>query len=1162
MFSKNFEKWDSILGWSVFFIALIVYTITVEPTNSFWDAGEYIATAAKLQVGHPPGAPLLQMIGAFFAMFTLENSQIAFAVNYVSVVSSAFTILFMFWTLTNIIRKLIGTTEPITESKSIAVFGAALVGSLAFTFSDSFWFNAVETEVYSMASFIMALLLWLGLKWTDNLEDPRGNRYLILISFVVGLTFGIQFMGFLAIPTIGLLYFFKKYKTVTIANFVIANAAAIGVLMLVYKFSLTYVLKLFGWSEVFFVNSFGLPFNSGTLIMGLVFIAVFYLALSYTRKHNYRMANTITLCLMFLMLGFSSWMMLPIRANADVVINENNPEDARALLAYYNREQYPGVDSPVYGAYYSSIFGEPGEDEDEAPKYEKDEKTGKYVIVNYYKNAAQGDDPDHVGILPRLWSGQHAENYMKHYGRLDFKLNLNSDSLQEEIQAYKYRYDNGQITKEQYSSFLSNIEQFKTKLREQAIMYKAGFDNGEISAKQYIDFLNSVDDNIEVLPPTLWDNIKYMVDFQFGYMYWRYFMWNFSGKQNDVQGRYNGEGNWLSGIGFIDSIRLGSQDNLPTEVLENKGRNTYFFLPFLLGLIGIIFQISKNPKQFWALLLFFLFTGLAIQFYTNPYIFQPRERDYSLVGSFYVFALWIGLGVYGIYDGFRTLIAPKILAPAVTLICLLAVPSVMAYQNWDDHDRSNRYTANASAKAYLDSCQKDAGAILFTIGDNDTFPIWYSQEIENYRTDVRVVCTSLFETDWYIDQMKKKAYTSDPIPSVISHEKYRWGSRDVLYKQTVDGLFNRAISKSRWDINDFIDWIDSDKKSTKIKYIFSQQDNIDIDKYSESFLNTVYYPTNKIRIPVNKENAIASGLVKQKDADQIVDFIDIDLPDAITKKSMMMLDIIAQNDWKRPIYFSGGSFDDAEFIWMKDYLQLDGMAYKLVPIKTERPNGFDMGRIDTDLMYDIVKKWDWGNSGSEDIYHDTQTRIQGLSYRSNLARLMEALINEEQFEKAEEIIDLAMEKMPVDKFGFYTILVPFVDGYYKVGEASKAKALFGKLKTIYQERLAYYAAMEIDEQYQNIDAIISDMESYRRNIDVLIENDDRQAAEKETLIFNEYIDKFSHFYKDGAEEEEMRIPDQDPDMNQSQLSLDTTQIDATATPEEEVIDSLLVSTGN
>ncbi|NHF58391.1 DUF2723 domain-containing protein [Flavobacteriaceae bacterium TP-CH-4] len=1126
MFATNFEKWDRILGWSVFFIALIVYAITVEPTNSFWDAGEYIATSAKLQVGHPPGAPLLQMIGAFFAMFAFEPEQVARMVNYVSGVSSAFTILFMFWTITNLTRKLIAKSEPITNSKAIAILGSGLIGSLAFTFSDSFWFNAVETEVYSMASFIMALLLWLGLKWTDTLDDPRGNRWIVLISFVVGLTFGIQFMGFLAIPSIGLLYFFKRYKTTTVPNFLIANIAVVGILMLVYKFSLTYVLKLFGWSEVFFINSIGLPFNSGTIIMGLLFIATFYFGLRYTKKNDFRTANTIILCLMFLILGFSSWLMLPIRANAKVVINENNPEDARSLLAYYNREQYPSTDSPVYGAYYSDMFAPQGEKRDGKPKYEKDEKAGKYVIVNYYKDADFGPNEKHTGLLPRMWSGQHAENYMRYFGRLDFRMTQNNDELRKAV------------------------EQVKT-----------GFDNGEIDADQYISFIRRFGDYLEVEPPSLWQNIQYMFEFQFGYMYWRYFMWNFSGKQNDVQGRYNGEGNWLSGIGFIDGIRLGSQDNLPTEVLENKARNTYYFLPLILGIIGLVFQISKNPKQFWVLFVFFMFTGIAIQFYTNPYIFQPRERDYSLVGSFYIFAIWIGIGVYGLFDGLKQYLTPKILAPAVTFVCLLAVPTVMAYENWDDHDRSNRFTANASAKAYLDSCQKDAGAILFTIGDNDTFPLWYAQEIEGYRTDVRIVCTSLFETDWYIDQMKKKAYESDPIPSQIGHDKYRWGSRDVLYYQNVDPLFNRELSKNRWMIKDFINWIDSDKSQTKLKHIIQKQ-NADLEAYSENSLNIVYYPTNKIRIPVNKRNVLESGLVKQKDADLIVDFIDIDLPtSAITKKSMMMLDIIANNDWRRPIYFSGGSFDDSEYIWMKDYLQLDGMAYKLVPIRTERKSSFEMGRIDSDLMYDIVKKWDWGNSGSPDIYHDPQTRIQGLSYRGNLARLVEQLLDENKTDRAKEIIDLAMEKMPVEYFGYYTFVEPFIDGYYKVGETSKARALFEKLKTIYQERLIYYAGTTLDEQYGKIDEVIADMEAYRRNIDILIANDDRELAEKETLVFNEYIDKFSHFYQNELLEEEPPVLDSDPDLIDTVPVSDTNTVDNTKV-ETSVQDSVLVPEEN
>ncbi|MET6989070.1 glycosyltransferase family 117 protein [Sediminicola arcticus] len=1105
MFSKDFEKWDTILGWVVFFIALITYGITVEPTSSYWDAGEYIATSAKLQVGHPPGAPLLQMLGAFISMFALEPGQVAKMVNYLSGISSAFTILFLFWTTTNLVKKLIGKDESITNSKAIAILGSGLIGALAFTYSDSFWFNAVETEVYAMASLIMSLLLWLGLKWTDDLDDPRGNRWLILMSFVVGLTFGIQFMGFLTIPSIGLLYYFKTYKKTTVKNFLIANILVVALLMLVYKFSLTYVLVAFGWSEIFFVNTIGLPFNFGTVIMGLIFIGVFYYGLYYTRKNDFRKANTVVLCAMFLFLGFSSWLMLPIRANANTIINENNPSDARSLLAYYNREQYPGVDSPIYGTYYSNLFATSGTEKDDEPKYEKDKKLGKYVIVNHYKESIPGPNKGHVGILPRMWSEQNAENYMKYFGPLEFKIKP------------EYR---------------SNGE-----LREAVNQFRNGLTKGEIQEEQYIRFLREFSEYIEVTPPTIWQNVTYMIDFQFGYMYWRYFMWNFTGKQDDIQGRYDDHGNWLSGINFVDNLFRGSQENLPSDVLDNKGRNTYFFLPLLLGIIGLIFQITKKPKQFWVLLVFFLFTGLAIQFYTNPSIFQPRERDYSLVGSFYVFAIWIGIGVYGLFDEFKKLLAPKILAPALTLICLLAVPGVMAYQNWDDHDRSNRLTTQSTAKAYLESTQRGAGAMLFTIGDNDTFPLWYVQEIEGYRTDVRVINTSLFATDWYIDQMKRQAYESAPIPSQLTHDNYKYGSRDAIYYQ--------GVTESRWDIKDFMNWVGSDKPQTKFKYILQKQ-GADLSGYSESNQDIVYYPTNKIRIPVNKKNVLESGLVKPKDSALIVDYIDIDLPTgALPKNRIMMLDIIANNDWKRPIYFSGGSFDDGEYIWMKDYLQLDGLVYKLVPIKTDRLSPYEMGRIDSDLMYDIVKKWEWGNAGSSDIYHDPQTRSQGLSFRGNLARLTETLIAEKKIDKAKEIINIAMDNMPLDYFGYYAFVEPFLDGYYKVGETQKARDLFQRLKNKYQDRLEYYENIPLNQQYENINDIIGDMEGYRRNIDILIANRDKDLAEKETLIFNEYIDKFSHFYKDDILEEDLPMED-DLEM------MDTMEIEGGTMPKDTV----------
>ena len=1098
MFAKNYEKWNTILGWVSFTIALITYLLTVEPTGSFWDAGEYITTSAKLQVGHPPGAPLLQMIGAVFALFAFGDvTKVALMVNIVSVVSSAFAVLFTFWIITNMTKKLIQKKSNLSNSKAMAIFGSGLVGSLAFTFSDSFWFNAVETEVYAMASFIMALLLWMGLKWVDHLEDERGNKWLLLICFVIGLVFGIQFMGFLAIPSIGLLYYFKKYKTTTVKNFLLANIIMVGILMLVYKFSLTYVLMLFGWSEVFFINEVGLPFNSGTIIMGLLFIGVFFFALRYTRKNGFETGNLIVLCLMFLILGFSSWLMLPIRANAKTVVNENNPEDARSLLAYYNREQYPGVESPFYGAYYSDTFAPAGDDKDDKPKYEKDEKLGKYVIVNNYKNALQGPNEKHVGWLPRLWSDQHAENYMRYFGRLDFRIK---------------------------PEYISNNE-----LREAVSQFKQLNGQGEIDTEQYIQFLRSFSDYIDVQPPSFGDNLKYLFEFQWSYMYMRYFMWNFAGRQNDVQGRYDENGHWLSGIKFLDGLRLGSQENLPSDVLDNKARNTYFFLPLLLGIIGILFQISRNPKQFWVLFVFFMFTGFAIQFYTNPYIFQPRERDYSLVGSFFIFCIWIGLGVYGLFEEAKKILKPKMAAPIIAGLCLLAVPFLMAFQNWDDHDRSGRYTANSTAKAYLSSCQEDAGAILFTIGDNDTFPLWYAQEIEGFRTDVRVINTSLFATDWYIDQMKRKAYESEPIPSQLTHDKYSFGTREAIYHQ--------PITESRWNINDFMNWVGSDKPQTKFRHLFDKQGR-DVSAYPESTLDIVYYPTNKIRVPVNKKNVIESGLVKEKDSALIVDYIDIDLPEsALTKQRILMLDILANNDWKRPIYFSGGSFDRAEYLWMKEYLQLDGLVYKLVPIKTESEIPFEMGRIDTDLMYDIVKKWEWGNSSDLDIYHDPQTRSQGLSFRSNLARLSEQMIEEGKIDQAKDVIEMAMTNMPFERFGFYSFVEPFLDGYYKVGEQQKARALFEKLKKVYQERLSYYAGVPRDEQYAKIEEILINLETYQRIVLIPSDNQDLEFSEKESLILKEYIGLFNDFVDDGEDYYEDLLQS-NPDLMDS-IPLDT-----------------------
>jgi hypothetical protein len=587
-------------------------------------------------------------------------------------------------------------------------------------------------------------------------------------------------------------------------------------------------------------------------------------------------------------------------------------------------------------------------------------------------------------------------------------------------------------------------------------------------------------------------------------------MWNFTGRQNDIQGEYNVlNGNWISGIPILDELRLGNQSELPEDALNNKARNTYYFLPFILGLIGLYFIYQRDPKRFWVLLLFFLFTGLALKVYLNERPFEPRERDYALVGSYYVFALWIGLGSWAIIQKLQTLISKKIAGPLAVGLCLVCVPLLMASQNWDDHDRSNRYTAQSMAKSYLQSIQKDKGAIIFTIGDNDTFALWYAQEIEGFRTDVRTINSSLLGTDWYIDQMKRKTYESDPVPSQMTHDLYAYGVRDVIRYQPV-------LDSVRWDIKDLINWIASDHPRTKLKDLL-QKTGQDPNQLPESQQEGVFYPTRKIRVPVNKENVLKSGIVKAEDANKILPYIDIDLPEsALLKNQMMMLDILANNDWERPIYFTGGSYSDSEYLWMKKYLQLEGLVYKLVPIETDLgdENPYLMGRIDSDLMYDIVMQWEWGNSERLDIYHDPETRKNSISFRSNMARLAETLINEGKAAKAKDILDLAIEKMPLDYFGYYSLLVPFVDGYYRIGEIDKARELSEKIAAKYSGRLNYFSSLDANLQYNLGEEIITEIERYRTLVEADLKHGETIELASVLNQFMESIEPFRYLYGD------------------------------------------------
>ncbi len=1062
MNTSFFKTWNLIIGWTTFCTSLIIYILTAEPTNSFWDVGEYIATSSKLQTGHPPGAPLFQMIGAVASIFAASPKDIAYTLNITSGIASAFTILFMFWSTTLLINKLILVRGKLTQSKSIAVLGSSFVGSLTFAFTDSFWFNAVEAEVYALATCIVSFMFYLGLLWQRDMHQPGGNKWLILIAFVIGLSFGVHFMGLLSIPAIGLLYFFKNYKTMSFKNFIAANLIAIAVLLFIFKLLVPYTLAYFGTVEIFFVNSVGLPFHSGTIIAGITLMIAFYLVLSYTRKRSYHIMNTSILCVLFILIGFSSWLMIPVRANAGTVINENNPNNARELLAYYNLEQYP--ETPLfYGPQFTQIYGSLDEKEpylDEKPKYEKDFDTGKYIIVNDWKNAKQNLENTHKTVLPRMWSTEHVGNYMKFTGAIDFTI--------------KPEY-------QQEEELLNTVTDFRKK-----------YALGKLDYNDYHRFLESFGRFLNVKPPTFWENISYLFQYQIGYMYWRYFMWNFVGRQDDIPGTLTPlHGNWLSGIEFIDELHLGSQNNLPEDVVKNKARNTYYFIPLLLGLIGCMFQCKHDKKNCWVLLMFFLFTGLSLKIYLNERPFEPRERDYPLVGSFYVFSIWIGFGVYALFDLLKTKINVRISAYLAIIIPFLGAPTLLIAQNWDDHDRSNRYTAQSMAKMYLSSCQDSA--ILFSIGDNDSFPLWYAQEIEEYRTDIRILITSLLAADWYIDQMKKAAYESQPIPSQLAHTFYTYGNNDAI--------FYKSVTKDTMLIKNWMHWIESDDPRT--------QGELQNGKTVNTF------PSRHIRIPVNKEAVLKNGIVPAKDADKILPYIDIHLKgDYIPKHRLIMLDIIANNNWERPIYFTGGSFGEDDYIWMKDYLQLDGLTYKLVPIrsKIDPTNPYEMGRIDTEVMYQNVKNWNWGNGESSEIYQDIETRRNGISYRTNLGRLAKTLLNENQNTKAEEILDLGIEKVPLELYEYYTPLNLFIEGYYRLGKKTKAQTLWKQVAKKYQEQLTYFGNLEFSDQHTYIEEIVTNVAYYRNLIDILSTHKDLEIITDEIIHFNQYLNLFPMLY--------------------------------------------------
>ena len=966
---KNYQRINNLIGWFAFAISAFVYLSTIEPTASWWDCGEYIATAFKLQVGHPPGAPLFQMIGRFFSLFAFgDTSHVAMMVNSMSALCSAFTILFLFWTITMLGRKLTLAHGEMTPAKMYTIFASGFVGAMAYTFTDSFWFSAVEGEVYAMSSFFTAMVFWAILKWEIVADEKHSLRWLVLIAFLMGLSIGVHLLNLLAIPAITFVFYFRKYK-VTRKGIIISALVSLLILSFIMYGVIPYIVELSGKFELLFVNDFGLPFNSGTVIYFALLIGLITWGLIYTRKHKKVLFNTMILGLLAILIGYSSFLMLVIRANVNTPINENDPRDAISLLSYLNREQYG--DWPLLtGQYYNAPVTDY---KDGSPVYIKDYKKGKYVITDDRKGTVLVYDKRLTTIFPRMWNAQRK-------GATEF-------------------------------------------------YQKWGGDKGTPIQIEKPDGTTQT-----VVKPTFAENLKFFFSYQVGWMYLRYFMWNFAGRQNDIQGFGNAtDGNWYSGIPFIDTPRIGPQENLP-ENMANRAKNALYMLPLLLGLVGMFYQFNKDSRDGWVILLLFLMTGVAIVVYLNQQPYEPRERDYAYAGSFYFFAIWIGLGVLALFEGLSRIISEKIAAPVAGLICFFTVPVLMGSENWTDHNRSGRYLTRDVAFDYLNSCAP--GAILFTNGDNDTFPLWYAQEVEGKRTDVRVCNLMLLNTDWYIDQMKDRTNDSAPLPVTLPVTKY------------YDGINNQVFivekTKDPVDISTVIEWVNSDNKGTKVQV--SASEILDI------------IPSRTIRIPVDAAKVIASGTVKPEDADKIVPYIDIKLKgNAIFKSQLIVLDILAHNNWQRPIYFVTGYHSDA--LGLEEYFQLEGLAFRLVPIKSQNKNWLDYGRIDTDILYEnMMKKFVWGGANVKGVnidYNHKRTIIV-IKARLNYARLAKALAAEGKNEKALEVLDYCMNTFPLEKFSYDPYMADIIESYFAAGATEKALEMTKAFSDYYYSLLDYY----------------------------------------------------------------------------------------------------------
>ena len=959
MNNKRFTLWNRLTAAMVFAISAIIYLLTIEPTASFWDCGEFIASSYKLEVGHPPGNPVFQLFARLFTMFT-DNMHAAVAVNAMSAICSALTVFFLYLTIVFLAKRIIKPSEDgtYTLARAIIIFGSGAVGALAYTFSDTFWFSAVEGEVYAMSSLVTALVFWAMTKWYEQADSPYADRWIVLISFIMGLSIGIHLLNLLAIPALVFMFYYKKRENghYSLKEYIKIFAVSVVILAVILFGIIPYLPKIAAYFDLFFVNTLGLGFNSGAAFFMAALLGACFWGLFRTMKKQQVFANTVLLCFTMIVIGFSLFSIVIIRSAAKTPTNEYQPDNPFTLVRYLGREQY-GSNPLIYGEYFDAPY-EIEETHYWAPmgdKYIKAEGPGKIVFKSSGKM-----------LFPRMWSStdpRHIQFYQAYIGK------------------------NGKTV---------------------------------IGA--------------EHKKPTFFQNLAFFFDYQMNWMYWRYFMWNFAGRQNDIHSPAPGDlftGNWESGIPFIDEFRLGDQSDAPDYLKDNKGKNHYYMLPLLLGILGIFFQFRKDGRGCWLTFLMFFMTGIAIVIYLNQPPYQVRERDYAYAGSFYSFCIWIGLGVAALYGWVNELISKKnentVLA-AVTVALTLGVPAIMAAENWDDHDRSNRYTAVEMAKNYLNSVGENG--ILVTHGDNDTFPLWYAQEVENIRPDVRIANTSLLGTDWHIDQMKWAMNESAPLDLRVGPEQYLYGT------------------------NEFIYIYDTREATIPLSDVMRVFRHLDAKIPLSSGKMVDYIMSRKFTIPVNKENVLKYGILDEKYADIIPDEITLTIPadkEYLTKPEIFMLDLLSNYNWDRPISLlsMGGDIN----IGLKDYLMYDGFSYRFVPVKN-RMKSTEIGFADAEDLYNKIKNvYSWDALKRTDYFVDYQhyyTFCGVLSQRNLFVNAAKEMLKIGDKERAVELLDMCQECVPEENFpldmtylGFSNeyMVIDMIETYYDAGADDKALEL-------------------------------------------------------------------------------------------------------------------------